>query len=171
MHYKNNRRFLILWLTLLQGRALTKLWTPEDPGSAKANGYYPAEGWASSNDYLPFLWNVIIDKYIFASFDTISQHLQVISERVFPFYSDWSTDFPHLCHLLWQFGIFWTHLLNQWHLRWRECHLLTCLVITPDGHYITPDGQVKSIIIGSSYDDMMIIIACTILDSRVQVFD
>merc|ERR1719458_264122 len=29
---------------LQQGRALTKLWTPEDPGSAKANGYYPAEG-------------------------------------------------------------------------------------------------------------------------------
>ena len=26
------------------GVATTKLWTPEDPGSAKANGYYPVEG-------------------------------------------------------------------------------------------------------------------------------
>ena len=77
------------------------------------------------------------------------------------------------CGNLVHFSPTWNHLLNQWHLRWRECHLLTCLVITPDGHYITPDGQAKFIIIGSSYDDMMVmvIIACTILDSRVQVFD
>ena len=37
------------------------------------------------------------------------------------------------CGNLVHFGPTWNHLLNQWHLRWRECHLLTCLVITPDG--------------------------------------
>ena len=38
------------------------------------------------------------------------------------------------CGNLVHFSPTWNHLLNQWHLRWRECHLLTCLVITPDGH-------------------------------------
>ena len=33
------------------GVAHTKLWTPEDLHSAKANGYYPAEGWGTIGSY------------------------------------------------------------------------------------------------------------------------